>query len=747
MSDDVRNADVTTALSPRAPPKSDAPLAVTILGAGRVVSDYYLPALRATRIASSVTIVDPDAASLAASAKAHPQARLVQADLAGYFATAGDARDTTRDLAIVALPNQFHVEACERALASGAHVLCEKPLSLRADDCARLDAAARAAGDVLNVAMVRRYLPSWTLARRILQGGEIGRLRAIEARDCTPFGWRPRSFAFFAPEAGGVLADMGVHYLDFLEWTLGPLTPVSWRDDWRGGSESSCTFGLTAGDVKVALVLSRLVPGGDSIRFVGERGVLTVMKREECKLRVVLRGEPERIIEAPRPFASGPWPADLRGAFCEMLVDQQRAMRGEAHGAADAADSRSTVALIEWAYGQRPVPAPARAADARPVVVTGGTGFIGGKLVARLDEAGERLRCAVRSPATVANLARHRLEFAPTNLLSREDVTRLVAGARVIYHLAYGTGGPDATAVTIDGTKNVVEAAVAAGVETVVVTSTAYVYGLPENGLVDETFPYAPYGGEYGESKAAMEKWCLARAQTSGATRIVVLNPTNVFGPGGGAYTTLPVTLAAQDSFAWIDDGQGFCNYTYVENTVDALLAAAATPQAHGRRYIVTDGVMSWKAFFTPLLAPLIVDVRSYPLEGFRARARAEAAFSWRNLLRAIVAAQPVRDAARRSPLFRLLASAQFADAIVHPAAAGGPADLLPPAPTLDPPPAWLADLFHARRTVFSAQKAADELGWRPRVSVAEAQAATIAWLRATGHYERPAEPPSWGRA
>ena len=60
MTDDVRNADVTTAPSPRATPKSDAPLAVTILGAGRVVSDYYLPALRATRIASSVTIVDAD---------------------------------------------------------------------------------------------------------------------------------------------------------------------------------------------------------------------------------------------------------------------------------------------------------------------------------------------------------------------------------------------------------------------------------------------------------------------------------------------------------------------------------------------------------------------------------------------------------------------------------------------------------------------------------------------------------------
>ena len=131
-------------------------------------------------------------------------------------------------------------------------------------------------------------------------------------------------------------------------------------------------------------------------------------------------------------------------------------------------------------------------------------------------------------------------------------------------------------------------------------------FGFPETGTsVDETFPYSPYGGEYGQSKAAMERWCLKRAETSGSTRIVVLNPTSVFGPGGGAFTTLPVRLAQGGQFCWIEGGRGVCNYTYVANVVDAILAAASVRAAHGRRFIINDGHMSWKAFLSPLVEPV----------------------------------------------------------------------------------------------------------------------------------------------
>jgi nucleoside-diphosphate-sugar epimerase len=87
-----------------------------------------------------------------------------------------------------------------------------------------------------------------------------------------------------------------------------------------------------------------------------------------------------------------------------------------------------------------------------------------------------------------------------------------------------------------------------------------------------------------------MERWCLARAQKALPTRIVILTPTCVFSPGGGAYISQPVELACNRQFCWIDGGTGLCNYTYVENLVDAMLAAARRPEAHGNRFIINDG-------------------------------------------------------------------------------------------------------------------------------------------------------------
>jgi nucleoside-diphosphate-sugar epimerase/predicted dehydrogenase len=720
--------------------RDDAEFMVTILGAGRVVTEYYLPALRATGIASQIVVVDQDEASLAAVAEAHPTARCIRHNHASFLAGLNEDIGASRNLLIVALPNQFHVEACTAALGRQLHVLCEKPLSLRADDCSRIADLARANRDVANVAMVRRHLPSWMLARQIVQGGELGRLTSVEVRDCAPFGWRPRSFAFFSPDAGGVLADMGVHYLDFLEWTLGPLWPRTWQDDWKGGTESSCVFGLSAGEVDVSIVLSRIDPAGAVMRFVGARGELTVPKSNENQVLLALKGQPVRSIELRKPFPSGDWPADLRGSFCELLVDQRRVMRGEPNVAATAEDAERTVALIEWAYSRRRSTAkiPVAECKLRHVLVTGGTGFIGGHLVDRLHRDGQDIRCLVRSPATCANLARYPVNLAEGNVLDRDRLRRAMQGIEVVHHLAYGSSGQDSATITIEGTKNVVEAAIGAGVRAVVIASTAYVYGLPERAdPVDETCAYAPYGGEYGRSKMLMEQWCLARAANSGKTRIVILNPTNVFGPGGGAYTTLPVQLAKQGIFAWLEGGRGLCNYTYVDNVVDALMAAAEVPAAHGKRYIVTDGVLPWIDFLGPFVTPVGATIADYRLEVFSRRAKAAEAFSVRRLIGAVAAAQGIQDVARRSRVLRHLAAMSFLGTFFHPklTKTKGPIDLVlqPPAPPF--PPAWLAELYHTRRTTFTAESAQKALGWRPRISWDLARDTTLEWLNSAGYF------------
>ena len=150
-----------------------------------------------------------------------------------------------------------------------------------------------------------------------------------------------------------------------------------------------------------------------------------------------------------------------------------------------------------------------------------------------------------------------------------------------------------------------VEAAIAAGAESVVVLSTMYVYGHPEDAMVDETWRYSPAGGAYGRTKRDMERWCLARAGSSHPTRLVILQPSCVYGPGGQTYTRLPLELARKGAFCWVSDGRGIANYSYVDNVVDAIVLAATSERAHGERFLINDGWCTWQEFLAPLLGPL----------------------------------------------------------------------------------------------------------------------------------------------
>ncbi len=712
-----------------------------IFGGGSVTTGYYLPALRLMDRLADATVVDPDARLIRLRQPKFGDVEFHDQDYASYLKALSPPRQDEPSCIIVAAPNQLHVDAVRRALDRERHVLCEKPLALRASDCAQLRALADEKQVTLKVAMSRRYLPSLMLARDMVVAKEYGEVRAIEVHDCAPFLWRPRSFAFFSPDAGGVLADMGVHYLDYLDNVIGALKPLAYSDDAKGGIESSLRYSLVAGDVPIEMRLSRIHQSGAYIKIACERGEIRVNKANENEAIATPIGSFSRRVTVERPFDEAAWPATFQGSFCQMLADFERAISGRATRIADAADAERAVALIEWAYERRRHGASAPMCSVPPsnranVLVTGGTGFIGGHLVERLSLEQNNIRVAARRPGTCANVSRFPVEIVPTDLLDRKSVKAAVADARIIYHLAYGNDGENPARTTIDGAKNVVEAAIEAGADCVVVLSTMYVFGFPRGeGEVDESFPYRPYGGEYGRTKATIERWCLARARTSLPTRIVILNPTCVFGPGGGVYTNLPVDLTREGRFCWISDGIGSCNYTYVLNLIDAIIAASEVPEAHGNRFIVNDGAISWREFIGPLIRSIASQVPSFTASELKGLPRYGRPFRVEDLVSSVLSAREVRNVAKRSSTIRKLfdlgkrvgslggdgwasrdsSSRQEADA---------PAQ---------PPPEWLASLFGPAQTTFSANKAREILKWRPKVDLAHAQAATIEWLVETG--------------
>ena len=117
----------------------------------------------------------------------------------------------------------------------------------------------------------------------------------------------------------------------------------------------------------------------------------------------------------------------------------------------------------------------------RRILVTGASGFIGGRVVEKLvRDRGARVRALVRDVAGAARIARFPVELVRGDVTDPPSVRAAASGCQAIIHCAYGNRGSatERHAVNVAGTRNVLDAAVAAQVDRVVHLSTLVVYGL-----------------------------------------------------------------------------------------------------------------------------------------------------------------------------------------------------------------------------------------------------------------------------
>ncbi len=159
----------------------------------------------------------------------------------------------------------------------------------------------------------------------------------------------------------------------------------------------------------------------------------------------------------------------------------------------------------------------------KPVLVTGATGFVGWHVARKLIERGERVRALVRPPGRLRELD---AEAIPGDLRDPDSVRRAVAGCGVVYHIAadYRLWCPEPRELyesNVGGTRNVLEAARAAGADRVVYTSTVGCIG-----GFDEAAPVSigRMHGPYKRSKLLAEQAALEFAR--GGLPVVIVNPT-----------------------------------------------------------------------------------------------------------------------------------------------------------------------------------------------------------------------------
>ena len=268
------------------------------------------------------------------------------------------------------------------------------------------------------------------------------------------------------------------------------------------------------------------------------------------------------------------------------------------------------------------------------VLVTGATGFLGCRLAEYLSLGlGVKVKAVVRDFASpgMPRLARLPVEVISGDLLHPAMITPAVTGCEYIVHCAYGNRGDEKTRrkVTVEGTRNLLEAARRLGVRKFVHVSTATVHGTPRGEVVHEDYPYQYSGQVYYDSKIDAEKLALSYYRRFGLP-ISILRPARIFGPWSEYFTIQIINDVKNKATTLIDEGKAKANVVYVDNVVEAILLCLTKPESTGAAFLVNgDEKITWREFYKTYAdmvrdVPPLQSVTIDEIKRYRRRSRLE---------------------------------------------------------------------------------------------------------------------------
>lgn len=243
------------------------------------------------------------------------------------------------------------------------------------------------------------------------------------------------------------------------------------------------------------------------------------------------------------------------------------------------------------------------------VLVTGGPGFIGRRVVARFLDAGWDVTSFSLPGEAPLPAWGERVRMAYGDLADRAAVEHAVQGCSLVIHLAAPVGVAGRYQwqwdVIADGTRNVCEAIAGEGGRAVVASSIA-VYGtLIQTQVCHESDGHGPWAGAYGRAKQGQEIVALAVSERSGMP-LTLIRPANVYGLGGTSAwgDRLLEAIAASGGALFGDAERNDAGLVHVENLADALFLAGTRPEAVGRTYNVCDeNGVTWRHFMDDMAA------------------------------------------------------------------------------------------------------------------------------------------------
>ncbi len=228
------------------------------------------------------------------------------------------------------------------------------------------------------------------------------------------------------------------------------------------------------------------------------------------------------------------------------------------------------------------------------VLVTGAAGFLGGHLVDMLVERGDEVRAMVRPVEDASRLRTiPGIEVVQGDLTEPESLKRAVKGVQRVYNVGAKTGpwGLEEVyrAINVRGLSDLIYAAMDAGVQRIVHTSSITVYGHHLQGIVTEDHPYHAEDNPYSRTKIAGEKLIANLVKDSDAP-VVIVRPAWIYGPRDNASFGRFVSLVESGKGFIIGSGNNILPVVYVRDVAQGLIkASAAGNEVIGRAYTLCN--------------------------------------------------------------------------------------------------------------------------------------------------------------
>lgn len=265
------------------------------------------------------------------------------------------------------------------------------------------------------------------------------------------------------------------------------------------------------------------------------------------------------------------------------------------------------------------------------IFVTGGTGFIGSHLIKHLLDQGHQVRALARDEAKAHRLGLLGVDTVIGDVRDRDSLRGALSGSQLLFHIGnvsrwWLKDKRDFYRINVEGTKNVMEEAMRDGVERVVYMSSLAAIRQPRGVLSREDLERRhDFESHYARSKYLAEKEVLRMHRQEGL-QAVILNPGVVIGPCDLKTFGRMIIDFANRRLAWLPFPETIVPLVYVDDVVEAALAAADRGRV-GERYIIVGHNVSIRGAFEILeeltgipapkktLPPMVVRLIAYFME------------------------------------------------------------------------------------------------------------------------------------